>query len=113
MDIKSINKRITQLCKKNNWSYYRLAKEAGFQQSTLKSITKEQNMPSLYTLSKICEAFKITISDFFDDEIFSPDIKYKHSFIKLWNELQPPDKERVLIYIHGLLHKTMKEEEQK
>lgn len=109
MDIKLISQRITKLCDQRNWSYYRLSKEAGFEQSTLKSISKEKNMPSLYTLEKICTAFDITISDFFDDEIFQTENK-SQTFLKLWKELDSNDKEKVLIYIAGLLKKDISEE---
>ena len=114
MDIHSINKRIAELCAKNDWSYYKLSKEAGFQQSTLKSITKEKNMPSLYTLSKICRAFGITISDFFNSELFvTANKQLNDDFINLWNELSLTDKEKVMIYMHGLLHKEIKKEDVK
>ena len=110
MDVQAINARITQLCHEKGWSYYKLAKEAGFQQSTLKSITKEKNMPSLYTIVRICAAFNITISEFFDAEQFSSNPVSKQSFISLWNRLQPDDQERVLIYMHGLLHQNIEKD---
>jgi transcriptional regulator with XRE-family HTH domain len=109
MDIKLISQRITKLCNQRNWSYYRLSKESGFEQSTLKSILKEKNMPSLYTLEKICKAFNIAISDFFDDEIFQKENKTQF-FLSLWKELDSNDKEKVLIYIAGLLKKDISEE---
>lgn len=111
MDIQSIHQRIEQLCKQKGWSYYRLAKEAGFQQSTLKSITTEKYMPSLYTLNKICIALNITMSDFFDTSIFNYNNNEKQLFISLWNELPPEDREKVLIYMHGLLHKEIRKED--
>lgn len=113
MDIQSINARITQLCQEKGWSYYKLSKEAGFQQSTLKSITKEKNMPSLYTIVRICAAFNITISEFFDAEQFNSNLESKQSFISLWDKLQPEDQERVLIYMYGLLHRKIEKDFQK
>lgn len=112
MDIKFIKDRITKLCNQKNWSYYHLAKEAGFQQATLKPIIKEQNMPSLHTIEKICKAFNISISDFFDDNIFKEGTEQKELFISLWEELQPNDQEKVLIYMYGLLHKKIPREEE-
>lgn len=107
MDIKSIHHRIDVLCKEKGWSYYRLAKKAGFQQSTLKSIIKEQYMPSLYTLDKICIAFNITMSDFFNANDFNSKNNEKELFLSLWEELSATDHEKVLIYMHGLLHKEI------
>jgi len=110
MDIKSINERIKQLCKQRNWSYYRLSKESGFQQSTLKTIRKETNMPSLYTIDKICNAFGITVADFFDNELFQDEANSKSIFISIWDELTVKDKEKVLIYMYGLTHKELKQD---
>lgn len=109
MDIKLINERISQLCNQRNWSYYRLAKECGFEQANLKSIVKEKNMPSLYTLEKICNAFGITFSDFFDAEIFNEGSS-NPLYISLWRELLPEDKEKVLIYMFGLAGKEIPRE---
>lgn len=106
MDIKLINERIKNLREQRGWSEYRLAKEAGFEQSTLKVIKKEKHMPSLYTIEKICFAFGITISDFFDDEVFGHS-KNKPLFISLWMKLSPLDKEKVLIYMFGLTRKEL------
>lgn len=111
MDIKVIKRRISELCDERNWSYYRLAKEAGFQQSTLKSIIKEKNMPSLYTLSKICDAFGITLSSFFDDPLFETKEYSDKMFNSLWETLSSTEKEKVLIYMHGLLGKEIKKED--
>lgn len=111
MDIKSIKKRIEQLCNQKQWSFYRLAKESGFQQSTLESIINEKNMPSLYTLEKICLAFNITLSDFFDSEFFRYTPNLKEHYVELWKELSKSDKKKVLIYMHGLLHKEIKKED--
>ncbi len=110
MDIKSINTRINQLCQERKWSYYKLAKEAGFQQSTLKTITKETNMPSLYTIAKICAAFNITIQEFFNSELFGSKNETKQLYLYLWDKLQPEDQERVLIYMHGLLHRNIEKD---
>ena len=107
MDIQSMHKRIAELCKQKQWTYYRLAKECGFQQSTLKSIIKEKNMPNLYTLDKICNALNITLSDFFKSELFEDVTTINNEYISLWIKLQSADKERVLVYMYGLLHKEV------
>ena len=103
MDIKSIKLRISELCKQKGWSYYRLSKEAGFQQSTLKPILKEKNLPNLYTLEKICTALNISLSDFFKSDLFNCKIHSDDSYRQLWNQLPSGDKEKVLIYMYGLL----------
>ena len=50
---------------------YELAQEAGITQSTLTSMMKRGNPPKIDTLECICEAFGITLAQFFvqDEEI--------------------------------------------
>ncbi len=109
MNIESISKRITQLCKERNWSYYRLAKEAKFQQATLFPILHNKNMPNLYTLNDICKALNITLSEFFHCELFE-NVNLTDKYIELWGKLSNKDKEKVLIYMYGLLQKEIPKE---
>ncbi len=65
----NIIKKIEQLRFKRGWSHYQLAQESGITQSTLTSIIKRGNPPKIETLKNICDAFGITLSQFFlDDE---------------------------------------------
>lgn len=109
MTIYLISERIKQLCRERGWSYYKLAKEAGFEQSTLSPILHEKNMPSLYTLSDICKAFNITPGSFFDCQLFE-NFASTDNYIKLWKQLNKTEREKVLIYMCGLLHKEINEE---
>ena len=64
-----INKRIEALRFQRGWSLYELALEAGITQSTLASMLKRGNPPKIETLSLLCDAFGITLSQFFlEDE---------------------------------------------
>ena len=62
-----INNRIRELCEAREWTIYRLAKESGVTYSTLCTMLTKYNLPSIPTLSKLCNGFGITMSDFFDD----------------------------------------------
>ena len=59
--------RIRQLMEERHWSEYRLAKEAGLSQSTLSNLFRRHNAPSIATLESICNAFGITLAQFFAD----------------------------------------------
>lgn len=50
-----------------NWSMYELAENAGIPQSTLSNMFLRKTLPSINTLSKICKAFKISMSEFFTE----------------------------------------------
>ena len=49
------------------WSEYQLAERSGLPQSTISSWYKKDMMPSFASLEKICEAFGVTLSQFFSD----------------------------------------------
>ncbi len=63
-----ILKRINELRNKRNWSIYKLAEESGITQSTLANMFSRKTLPSLSTLKQLCEAFGITLSQFFEDD---------------------------------------------
>lgn len=60
-------KKIEQMYLDRGWTVYKLALESGVSQSTLANMFARGTQPSLSTLVGICEAFGITLSQFFDD----------------------------------------------
>ena len=110
MDKKSVPNRISELCQQKGWSYYKLAQEAGFQQANLNAILKGKNLPSLYTISKICKALDISLSDFFKSNLFDNSTVLYKQYQILWESLSNSDKEKVLIYMYGLAHTIPKED---
>ena len=60
--------RINQLKNERGWSNYRLAEEASLTQSALTNMFTRRTLPNLTSLNLICEAFGITLSEFFDEE---------------------------------------------
>lgn len=103
-----INERILELCKQRNWTEYKLAKKSNIRNSSINAIFKHNHTPSFHTLSKICDAFQISLSCFFDSEIFLNDNTL--TYRKLWDNLDDDEREKVLIYMHGLLHKEITKE---
>ncbi len=61
-------KKIEKLRFQRGWSVYELAQEAGITQSTLTSMIKRGNPPKIDTLECICEAFGITLAQFFMED---------------------------------------------
>jgi transcriptional regulator with XRE-family HTH domain len=58
-------KRIRQLMEERSWTEYRLSKESGLSQTTISSLFRRNNAPSLPTLEAVCRAFDISLSQFF------------------------------------------------
>ena len=92
-----VNKRIEKLRFQRGWSMYELAQEAGITQSTLTSMIKRGNPPKLDTLECICDAFGITLAQFFmEDEQLEMLSKNEKELISLYRRLTDV-KQRALI----------------
>ena len=60
--------KIDKLRIQRGWSINNLAIEAMLTQSTINNLYNRKNEPKLATLRAICDAFEITLSDFFAEE---------------------------------------------
>lgn len=96
--------RIQELCELRSWTYYRLAKEADIPYSTLNTMLRKTNAPTVHTLQKLCTGFGITLEQFFSAEdktvAFSKD---QCEFLTEWNQLDDTGKQLALAYMQGLL----------
>ena len=110
MDYNNVNKRILELCEQRGWSKYKLAQESNICNSAISAMFKNNHVPTFHNLKKICDALQITLSQFFDCSLFA-DTEKTQSFIHLWRELSPGEQEKVLIYMHGLLHREIQKED--
>lgn len=67
----AIRERIKDLLKQNNMKLWNLYKRTGIPMSTLSVfMTKKRELLSLKTLLHVCEGFEISLSEFFNDDIF-------------------------------------------
>ena len=57
--------KITQLRLERNWSEYQLAEKSGLTQSTISTWYRKNMLPTIPSLIKICDAFGLTLSQFF------------------------------------------------
>lgn len=60
--------KIKAITLEKGWTIYQLSNEAGIGQSTLTNMFTRRTLPSVTTLTKLCEAFGITLSQFFREE---------------------------------------------
>lgn len=90
-------KRIRELLDQRGWSMYQLSVKSGVAQSTLSNLFIRYNSPSVATLEKICKAFNISMSEFFEQE--SPVQSLDDKLLKLWHGLSDEKKEALLSLI--------------
>ncbi len=64
-------KRIRDLCKSKGWTPNYLSTMSAVPQGTIKSILGgESKNPGVVTIKKLCDAFEITLGEFFSNEDF-------------------------------------------
>lgn len=72
--VMNILEKIVALREERHWTEYQLAERSGLTQSTISSWYRKNMLPSIPSLNKICDAFGITLSQFFlenDDKTLS------------------------------------------
>ncbi len=88
-----VSAKITDLCSKSGISKYRLSQRTGISQSALSDITKMKKLPTLITLEKICDAFGITLAQFFTEDGNVLDLSEEQKrLLQTWSTLRPEEK---------------------
>lgn len=63
--------RLQNICKERNIRYNELATRSGVTPSTVYSLMDENRLDlSVITLKKLCDGLDMTVTEFFDDDIF-------------------------------------------
>ena len=71
MLLDAIRRRIRELCDERGITINKLATICGITQSTLNNIlTRDNTKPTVSTIKKICDGLDISITDFFDTDLF-------------------------------------------
>ena len=93
----NIINKIRKLQYERGWTDYKLAQPADISQSSLATLYSRQMPPKLEMLQRICEAFGITLSQFFlDDEQIDILTEREKKMISSFRKLNP-EKQQALI----------------
>ena len=97
---KDILDKITKYKIDRGWSEYQLAEKSELPQSTISSWYRKNQLPSISSLEKICDAFNITLSQFFaDDEDTIQLTQSQKSLLNEWNKLNKEQQDALLLLI--------------
>ena len=92
-----INSKIEKLKVERGWTDYDLAQQSLLTQSTIASMKARNSPPKLDTLQAICNAFGITLSQFFlEDEKIEILSEQEKILLEEFRKL-PPQKQKALI----------------
>ena len=100
-----ILRKITELRLEKNWTEYELAERSELTQSTISSWYRKKLVPSIPSLEHICNAFGITLSQFFlEDECFSEQISQEQvEILKHWNRLTKAQQKKLADFLDSVL----------
>ncbi|MBE5953453.1 MAG: helix-turn-helix transcriptional regulator [Lachnospiraceae bacterium] len=96
--------KIVQLRESRKWSEYQLAEKSGLTQSTISSWYRKNMLPTIPSLQKICDAFDITLSQFFmkeNEEIHSL-TDNQSKLLQAATRLQPEQYQQLIKFIESL-----------
>lgn len=99
------HEKLRRMMAERGWTEYRLSKVSGLSESTLANIFKRNTMPSIPTLEAICDAFGITLSQFFaDGEMveLTPELK---DLFDSWISLSPDQKDAARLMLKAMNQK--------
>ena len=93
-----INKKISDMCEKRDWTLYTLSEKTDIPYSTLNSAINRNAPPKIDTLERICEAFGISLAQFFveDGEEFEVLNVKEKELVSLFRKL-PEEKQEALV----------------
>ena len=98
-----VSYKISDLCRQNKMSAYKLSQITGISQSVLSGITKSKRMPTLITLEKICSAFGITLAQFFTEDNTTVELSDEQKeLLSLWSNMTYDEKRCVKTLMKNL-----------
>ena len=95
--------RITELCEKRGYTKYRLSQLTDMSQTALANIINQKSIPTVVTLERICEAFGITLAQFFVEDGGRLNLtEEQNEILEIWDGLETKEREIFLSFIRSL-----------
>ena len=95
--------RIQELCKKRGYTKYRLAQITGMTQTALGNILTQKSLPTIVNLERICDAFGITLAQFFTDDGSKLNLTQdQQEILDIWDDLESKEREILIGFIRSL-----------
>ena len=98
-----IPKRVKELCRKHKVSKYRLAQLTDTSQTALANIMNKKSVPTVPTLERICDAFGISIAQFFAGDGMRPDLTDEQGeLLEIWDDLNADERRILMNFVRTL-----------
>lgn len=100
----NVLERISQLRKNRQWSEYELSKRSGIAQSTISSLYRNNNLPTLPTLEALSMAFDMPIEQFLSPAMDLPDLTDgQKEWLRIYDMLEREEKEIITEMINTFI----------
>ena len=94
--LKDVLVAIVEYREARGWSEYELSKRSGIPQSTISSWYRTNTRPSMKSLQKICDVFRITISQLLGEEVEGTLTDEQKELLQLWVKFTPEQQDSFL-----------------
>ena len=95
--------RIAELCQKRGYTKYRLAQLTGITQTALGNILNQKSMPTMANLERICDAFEVTIAQFFSEEGRRLNLTDEQKeILDIWDSMEEKEREIFMTFIRSM-----------
>lgn len=99
MDAKN---RIKELMDERGWTIYELSKRSGLAQTTISNMWKRNTEPTISSLRAFCNAFGITLSQFFAEGDLVELTPEQKAFFTKWSALTAEQKEMLMNLVSSM-----------
>ena len=95
--------RIAELCQKRGYTKYRLAQLTGITQTALGNILNQKSMPTMANLERICDAFEVTIAQFFSEDGRRLNLTDEQKeILDIWDSMEEKEREIFMTFIRSM-----------
>ena len=95
--------RITELCEKRGYTKYRLSQLTEMSHTALGNILNKKSIPTVVTLERICDAFGITLAQFFAEDGGRLNLtEDQNEILEIWDNLESKEREILMTFIRSL-----------
>ena len=100
-----IVKKIDQIRVKRGWTFYKLAQESGLTQQTFTKWMEGQTIPTIPALQAVCDAFGITLANFFAENDMIEITPQTKCVLENWNYLTKEEQESIKLVINNYINR--------
>jgi len=95
-------RKIKELMDERGWTIYELSKRSGLAQTTISNMWKRNTEPTIPSLRQLCDAFGITLSQFFAEGDMVELTPEQRVFFTRWAALSAEQKDMLMNLVNSM-----------